>query len=600
MAAMSAAVDMGALDTTTSTQPAGLVPQQSKNDGLDLDGLADAAGEVEQAGGPVTSGDGVVAEGTKSASRHDGDRDGACWGRSSSSSPDAPPLAPSVAPEAGDAPPAASKEWQTDAATETRVFGGPATLAPPAAATPESAAAPLGPPSVAANPATEHGPFRGPAPLQPGAVPSMHAQWQHVQYRAPGQLPTQSLAHAQFQVQLPAGQPAVSVAGLPPLPPGYAYALTPGFQLPASMMQPVGLTGQSVMLQMPVMSHHAAHMLAPSSSVAMQLHPLPAGLYEQQLLQQRVLQQQQGFIHSYPTSYGYAAAGGSSGFDDVAALRSGHVGGAQSARRSGAAITAGSSVSGGVGGGSSAGGHSTRVQRGSRKRSAEIATFSDECDATTGRSISTIGSDTGDVRAFKRPKPAPPRRKTRTVVIPPPLSSLHGVASAGAGASSSMLSLASASSGGAFTSLDGYPPSSAPLIKGVPVNYGRRGKPPHHAAAGQATPAAGSSGVHSSADASELNRVAYGDHGSARVWQPGMSRYLGVVQGIGKNSGLWYATAQRGVGKRFSSHFTCRERAEAYAVAKYIELGIDPETKVRPGWPGEAEAARLNALAGLR
>jgi hypothetical protein len=138
----------------------------------------------------------------------------------------------------------------------------------------------------------------------------------------------------------------------------------------------------------------------------------------------------------------------------------------------------------------------------------------------------------------------------------------------------------------------------------VPVNYGRRGKPPSVAGFGGAGErgADGGAGAAPAAlghDALDPNRVAYGDHGSARVWQPGMSRYLGVVQGIGKNSGLWYATAQRGVGNRFSSHFTSRDRAEAYAVTKYTELGIDPDLKIRPGWPGEAEARRLNVLAGF-
>lgn len=78
-----------------------------------------------------------------------------------------------------------------------------------------------------------------------------------------------------------------------------------------------------------------------------------------------------------------------------------------------------------------------------------------------------------------------------------------------------------------------------------------------------------------------------GEGGASREWQPGMSKYLGVVRGTGANARFWYATAQRGTRHRFSSRFDSLIKAENYLLQKFHILGIDPATKLRPGYPGD-------------
>ena len=94
-------------------------------------------------------------------------------------------------------------------------------------------------------------------------------------------------------------------------------------------------------------------------------------------------------------------------------------------------------------------------------------------------------------------------------------------------------------------------------------------------------------------------RVRFGGHGTSRVWEPGMSRYLGCVQGVGPNACFWYVTAQKGAGRRCSSRFDNRERADQYLEEKCTALGIDISSKIRPGWPGAAAAAEVEARLGM-
>lgn len=95
-------------------------------------------------------------------------------------------------------------------------------------------------------------------------------------------------------------------------------------------------------------------------------------------------------------------------------------------------------------------------------------------------------------------------------------------------------------------------------------------------------------------------------------WTPGMSRYLGVTRGAAPgrrmdNKVVWYATValtevkkmMPDVPARLGSHYSMRRRAEEYFVSRSLQYGLDPELKLRPGWPGEDIAYALEKAVGI-
>lgn len=93
------------------------------------------------------------------------------------------------------------------------------------------------------------------------------------------------------------------------------------------------------------------------------------------------------------------------------------------------------------------------------------------------------------------------------------------------------------------------------------------------------------------------------EYPSSAAWAPGSSRYIDVNRATGNPQFAWRAavhyTSSSGKRKHDSAQFRSRSAAQAWYIERCDLRGIDTDDRIREGWPGDAEAKRLEADAGI-
>jgi hypothetical protein len=93
----------------------------------------------------------------------------------------------------------------------------------------------------------------------------------------------------------------------------------------------------------------------------------------------------------------------------------------------------------------------------------------------------------------------------------------------------------------------------------------------------------------------------------AKEWEPGMSKYVGIMRGKGMNAGYWLGNVSVAPGmrqafpegKKFATHAFSRSSVEAWYESKCAILSINPADKLRQGWPGSIVATAKEKSAGF-